>query len=639
MCGIAGVFGLGACSESERVVRLTEALSHRGPDDGSTWTSQDKHVALGHRRLSIVDLSPTGAQPMVSASGRYVTAFNGEIYNFRELRLELEDLGYRFVGGSDTEVMLAAIEAWGVESALNKLNGMFAAAVYDQEQGKFYIFRDRLGVKPLYYRWEKNRLYLSSELTLAFAGIGEKRIDRTALALYFRYNYIPAPHTIYEGVYKLPPGTLAEVTLESASQKQFSRISQYWNSVERINSALSTRDQSLGFRESVDMVEAALAASIKDRMVADVPVGAFLSGGIDSSLVVAHMQRQSSQPVRTFTIGFADAKCDESHYARAIAHHLGTNHTELLVTEQDALEVIPLLPRMYGEPFADSSQIPTYLVSRLTRQSVTVALSGDGADELFSGYSSYQRLAKAQRKLGLVPSASYAIAAQLMRLQLLQRQIHSRFGEQRYEWVFNALRLFSGSKEAWIPRGLHARLSVPERIVLGIDPGDSILPYHRCRGNTTEQMMTHDTCVYLPDDILTKVDRASMAVSLEVRAPFTDDWRLFEAAWKIPFQHKANQSGGKMVLKGALERHVPRGLFDRPKMGFSIPLGRWLNGPLRDWVRACTDPERIRQDGYLDPREIESLVENAKSGDEWYAYKLWAVCLFQCWLEDFHKVC
>ena len=634
MCGITGVFGFGA--RSEQVIRLTEALRHRGPDDGSTWTSQDQCAVLGHRRLSIVDLSPTGAQPMISASGRFVTAFNGEIYNFRELRLELGDLGYRFAGSSDTEVMLTAMEAWGIESTLGKLNGMFAAAVYDQEQSKFFIFRDRLGVKPLYYRWEENRLYLSSELTSAFAGIGENRIDRTALALYFRYNYIPAPHTIYEGVYKLPPGSLAEVTLESASHKQFSRISQYWNSVERINSALSTRDQSLGFQESVDMVEAALAASIKDRIVADVPIGAFLSGGIDSSLVVAHMQRQSSQAVRTFTIGFADAKFDESHHARAIARHLGTNHTELMITEQDALRVIPSLPMMYGEPFADSSQIPTYLVSCLTRQSVTVALSGDGADELFAGYSSYQRLAKVGKMLGFMPSPGYAIAAQFMRSQLLQRWIYSSFGEQRYEWVFNALRLFSGSQESWIPRGLHARLSLPERLVMGIAPGDSILPYRRCQGNITEQMMSHDSSIYLPDDILAKVDRASMAVSLEVRAPFADDWRLFEAAWKIPFRHKASQFGGKLVLKSALERHVPRALFDRPKKGFAIPLGRWLNGPLKDWVLACTDPARIRRDGYLDSQEIENLVRNAKSGDEWYAYKLWAVCLFQCWLADFH---
>jgi asparagine synthase (glutamine-hydrolysing) len=291
---------------------------------------------------------------------------------------------------------------------------------------------------------------------------------------------------------------------------------------------------------------------------------------------------------------------------------------------------------MYGEPFADSSQIPTYLVSHLTRQSVTVALSGDGGDELFVGYSSYQRLAKAQKMLELIPSSVYAMAAQLMRLQLLQRLIHSRFGDQRYEWAFNALRLLSGSKESWIPRGLHAKLSLPERLVLGAASGDSIHPYRRCQGNITEQMMSHDTSIYLPDDILTKVDQASMAVSLEVRAPFADDWRLFEAAWKIPFRHKVNKFGGKLVLKSALERHVPRTLFDRPKKGFAVPLGRWLNGPLNDWVLACTDPARIRREGYLDSQEIENLVRNAKSGDEWYAYKLWAVCLFQCWLDGFH---
>lgn len=634
MCGIAGIFGSNI--DPKPVERMTEALRHRGPDDGDIWVSQDKHTALGHRRLSIVDLSPKGAQPMVSASGRYVTAYNGETYNFKSLRKELTDSGYHFNGGSDTEVMLAGIEAWGVEQCIRKMNGMFAAAVYDQKLNKFYIFRDRLGVKPLYYRWVNGRLYFSSELTPEFAGLGEKQIDRAALALYFRYYYIPAPHTIYEGVYKVLPGTLHEVTPESASRSEFSQTITYWNSVERINALSEERRIPHSVEESVDMVDSAIAASVKERMVADVPLGAFLSGGIDSSLIVAHMQRQSSQAVKTYTIGFPDPKFNEGEYAKEIAKHLGTDHTEFIVTEQDALDVIPKLPSMYGEPFADSSQIPTYLVSRLTRQSVTVALSGDGADELFSGYRSYHTLAKAQKYIGRVPSSIFAASAQLLRSKTIQKKLYNNFGGQRYEWIFNSLRLFSGTKESWIPRGIDSTYSLPEQMVLGITPGDSVLPFQRCRGNLTEQFMAHETCVYLPDDILTKVDRASMAVSLEVRAPFCDDMNLFDVAWKIPFAHKMNESGGKSVLKKALARHVPLNLFDRPKMGFSIPLQSWLNGPLNDWVQECTNSTRIKREGYLNVKEVENLVEKAKKGNTWHADKLWSVCVFQTWLDDFH---
>jgi asparagine synthase (glutamine-hydrolysing) len=350
------------------------------------------------------------------------------------------------------------------------------------------------------------------------------------------------------------------------------------------------------------------------------------------------MQRQASQQVRTFTIGFDDSERDEAEHARRIASHLGTAHTEFRVSEHDALEAIPRLPQMYGEPFADSSQIPTYLVSRLTRATVTVALSGDGGDELFAGYPSYRTLANVQKLLRPLPEASYAAAAQLLRSPQLLQAIHRRYGEQRYEWVFNGLRLFSGRREGWIPRGLHARYSLPERIVREIAPGASIMPYRQSNGNVTERMMTHDTCVYLPDDIMTKVDRASMACSLEVRAPFVDDWRLFDLAWRLPFTHKTGQQGGKLVLKGALARHIPRSLFERPKMGFAIPLGRWLNGPLKTWVADCTDATRIEREGFLDSGQVTELVRKAQSGEEWHSYKLWAVCIFQGWLADVQRI-
>ncbi len=407
--------------------------------------------------------------------------------------------------------------------------------------------------------------------------------------------------------------------------------------VDRINANLARPRLTKTLAESVDAVNDALAVSVGDRMVADVPVGAFLSGGIDSSLVVAHMQRQSSRPVRTFTIGFDVAKMNEADHARRVADYLKTDHTEFVVTERDALDTIPSLASMYGEPFADSSQIPTFLVSRLTRQAVTVALSGDGGDELFGGYASYETLTRAQRVLSRVPKSMYVAAAHMLRPRRLQHAVHARVGEQRYEWLFNALRLFAGKHEGHIPRGVHSRFSIPERIVLGTTPGDSILPYRRVAGSIAEQMMAHDSCVYLPDDILTKVDRASMAVSLEVRAPFVDDWKLFELAWQIPFEHKLGPAGGKLVLKEALSRHLPREIFERPKMGFGIPLAEWLNGPLQDWVAECTDPARIAREQLLDPDVIAGIVRRSDGRSAWNAYKLWAVCVFQSWLSDVHR--
>jgi len=637
MCGICGYFG-GPAEEPENMLnRLNNALKHRGPDDDGLWLSSSKNVGLGHRRLAIIDLSPSGKQPMLSASGRFIVAFNGEIYNFRELRQELVSYGHLFKGSSDTEVMLASFEQWGVKAAVKRLNGMFAAAVFDQQENMLYVFRDRIGVKPLYYKWHNHALYFSSELTLPFSKIGDRIIDRNSLALYFRHNYIPAPHTIYQGMYKLMPGIIATVTEKSVAQARFASHEVYWSTQDRINEIASARDNSMQMEEAVDMVESALRRSIKQRMIADVPLGAFLSGGIDSSLVVAHMQELSSKRIQTFTIGFSDNVCNEAMHAKLIAQHLGTDHTELIVTEADALDVIPMLPSMYGEPFADSSQIPTYLVSKLTRNAITVALSGDGGDELFAGYRNYQRIAQVQRHLSLIPPSLYVGLARLFRFRTIQQMLCYFYGEQRYDWIFKFLRLFAREKESYIPQGLHAQLSLSERLVLGADSGTSEIPFYRCHGNITEQMMCDNLMVYHPDDILTKVDRASMAVALEVRVPFIDDFEVFDVAWKIPFHHKANQQGGKMVLKKALARHLPPTLFERPKMGFGIPLERWLIGPLKDWVHVCLDPMRIRQEGFLNPVAVEHLTSKISDENGWYAYTLWAVCMFQAWLNDFHR--
>lgn len=636
MCGICGYFGKPLEEPQSFLNKLNSALIHRGPDDEGIWYSADKSIGLGHRRLAIVDLSSSGKQPMLSASGRYKVVFNGEIYNYKDLRGELISYGHQFRSQSDTEVLLASFEQWGVKEAVKHLNGMFAVATFDQQEQVLYIFRDRIGVKPLYYKWHGNTLYFSSELTVPFSKLGDRRIDPNALALYFRHNYIPAPYTIYQGMRKLVPGRIAMITKKSAIESKFASDEAYWSTQNRINEIIPERDRTIGVDQAVDMVEYALRNSVKARMIADVPVGAFLSGGIDSSLVVSHMQELSSERIQTYTIGFSDQNCDEAVHAKLVAQHLGTEHTELHVTEADALNVIPKLPTMYGEPFADSSQIPTYLVSKLTRNAITVALSGDGGDELFAGYRNYQRIAEIQRYLSLIPPSLYVGIAHFFGFRTIQQMLCYSYGEQRFDWIFRILRLFAREKESKIPQGIHSQFSLSERLVLGIDSGASEIPFYRCQGNITEQMMCDNLMVYHPDDILAKVDRASMAVSLEVRVPFIDDFEVFDAAWRIPFDHKLNQKGGKMVLKKALARHLPTAIFERPKMGFGVPLARWLNGPLKEWVDACVDPLRIHQEGFLDPTVVKRLASMRDKENDWYAYKLWAVCIFQAWLEKFH---
>lgn len=636
MCGISGFISSNDEDRRSQLSAINEALHHRGPDAGGVWLSGDRRVGLGHRRLSIIDLSETGQQPMASRSGRFMIVFNGEVYNFLELKSELEGMGHSFKGTSDTEVVLASFEQWGVMRSLKKFNGMFAAAVLDQSEGCLFLFRDRLGVKPLYYRWEKSTLYFSSELTRSFANIGEKEIDREALALYCRYNFIPAPKTIYKGVFKLMPGIVAIATQASALTACWARCETYWDTRSEINAILPERDEGMSMDQAVALLDEQLSRSVRQRMISDVSLGAFLSGGIDSSLIVAHMQKASRIPVRTFTIGFKEGFCDESEHARAIAKHLGTQHTELIVTERDALDIIPRLPSIYGEPFADSSQIPTFLVSRLTRQNITVALSGDGGDELFGGYHSYVHLASVRNRLECLPSFAFALMAGTLKCKPIGRMLSKKLGDQRYEWFFNALRLFARQNEKWIDPASHAAFSVPERMVLGARPGASLPMYYRCNGNIVEQKMADDLMAYLPDDILTKVDRASMAVSLEVRAPFTDDFEIMRTAWRIPFHLKIQNGVGKMILKESLARMVPRELFERPKKGFSVPLTKWVDGPLKDWVHDSLDITRIKQDGYLNAEVIEELLA-AGGRSEWSAYKIWGACIFANWLRDFHK--
>ena len=617
---------------------MTAALRHRGPDAEGFWVDADAAVALGHRRLSIIDLSPLGAQPMRSASGRFIVSFNGEIYNFRALRAELEGRGARFRGGSDTEVLLAAIEEWGVARALERSRGMFAFGLWDAAERVLWLARDRFGEKPLYYGQVGDTLLFGSELkALRAHSRWRGEIDTQALSLLLRHQWIPAPHSVFRGIRKLMPGCALAVRARAGGfQLEESRYFE--------PAPIAVRERPPPREESrlIEQVSAALAESVRLQMVADVPVGAFLSGGIDSSLVVAEMQRASSQPVRTFSIGFEDARFDEAPYAREVAAHLGTRHTELTVTPREALEVIPRLPRMYDEPFADPSQIPTALVSALARRDVTVALSGDGGDELFGGYSRYLEVPERWRKLqrpggAWLRAAARAVAAlpsgvlsplvPPLRLASGGRtRSAQRMKERAYSWTAACFPdLYEAEIACWQPA---------DRFVIGAPPpAGSRAPFH---ADPLAHMMYTDTRRYLPDDILVKVDRAAMSVSLETRVPLLDA-EVARSAWRIPAAMHMRDGRGKWVLRQLLERHVPRALFERPKRGFAVPIGQWLRGELRDWTEALLDPARLRREGYLVASEIGHRWRQHASGQADWSNHLWTVLMFQAWLEDFAR--
>jgi asparagine synthase (glutamine-hydrolysing) len=635
MCGISGYFGKCQNQPADLMGKFNDAQSYRGPDVGGVWVSSDGRAGLGHRRLSIVDLSSNGNQPMRSESGRYIVTMNAEIYNFRDLREELAGLGYRFRSTSDTEVMLAAFERWGVQSALQRFNGMFAAAVWDGLERTGYLFRDRLGVKPLYYQWHDGTLFFSSELTAPFARLSNRSISPDALALLLRQGYVPAPYSIYEGIFKLLPGVVATVSLDDAANAQFTSAVKYWDTQERINQILASRDQEMTEGQALDQLDHTLRRSIRHRMISDVPLGAFLSGGIDSSLIASYMREVCTSQVRTFTIGFEDDTYSEARFSRKVAEHLETAHTELLVTERDALEVVPRLAEIYKEPFADSSQIPTYLVSKLARKDVTVALSGDGGDELFCGYDRYQRILNYRRAARMVPPAVFEAGSKILSWPQVPQLIHALSGDRQITRMLGASRIFSPEMKRETHANRWGPVTLPERLVKGATAGISIPSPSAGTGNAAEQAMSDDLLEYLPDDILAKVDRASMAVSLEVRAPFADDCELFDMAWRIPSALK-NELGGKLILRKLLARFVPPELTERPKMGFAVPLTKWLRGALRDWVDDCVSPARLGREGYLRSSEVAKCRARALKGDEFYAHKLWAICQFQSWLSSTH---
>jgi asparagine synthase (glutamine-hydrolysing) len=646
MCGIAGFLahrGCDADGASRIVTAMTDAIRHRGPDDAGAWLDAPAGIVLGHRRLSILDLSPLGHQPMSSASGRFVLSFNGEIYNFRALRAELQAIGHRFRGGSDTEVMLAAFEAWGVRGAVEQFNGMFAFAVWDRERRALHLVRDRAGEKPLYYGWMGGTLLFGSELKALRAHPAfEAERDRGALALYLRYGFIPAPYTIYRGVHKLPPASMLTVTADARDAAP----EEYWSA-----QAVAADGIAMPFTGTEHQARAHLDALLRDavriRMESDVPLGAFLSGGVDSSMIVALMQAESSHPVRTFTIGFNESAYDEASFASAVARHLGTEHTELYVTPREALGLIPRLPALYDEPFADPSQIPTFLVAELTRRHVTVSLSGDAGDELFGGYPRYAQGRAIWRAMNAFPApVRRAAAAALDGASALERGLGEPLGRAVRRWTGKrslAERARQGADvlRSTSPEALYRYMSSywkdPTLLLPGaVEPAVALTSRERWLDlpDVPSRLMHLDLHGYLPDDILVKVDRASMAVSLESRIPLLDH-RIIAFAWSLPLGWKLRGRTGKWLLRQLLHQYVPRRLVERPKRGFGAPVGAWLRGPLREWADDLLGERSLREAAVLDPRPIRRKWEEHIAGRTSWDYDLWTVLMFQAWEREY----
>jgi asparagine synthase (glutamine-hydrolysing) len=648
MCGLVGFLGRPSSSALEAIVGgMGEKIRHRGPDDGGAWADRRVGIAFAHRRLSVVDLSLAGHQPMESACGRYVLVFNGEIYNHLGLRDELEAarLAPTWRGHSDTETLLAGFATWGVSATLQRAVGMFALALWDRSGRSLTLARDRLGEKPLYYGWAgdgtRRAFVFGSELKAlrAYPGFSNP-ISRDALALYMQFCSVPAPYSIYENLFKLSPGCILTVPGDACEPEQL-RIEPYWRVADVARQGLANAFRSEA--EALAELEAALREAVALQAVADVPLGAFLSGGVDSSTIVALMQNQSARPVQTFTVGFDEAGFDESPHALAVARHLGTQHHELRVTAADARAVIPWLPELYDEPFSDSSQIPTAFVCRAARREVTVALSGDGGDELFGGYNRYLWAARVLKVGSRLPSAlSRSIGATIRTLPVSSWNALGNVGKG----CSGASRL--GDKLHKLSHRLQAATSMEElyRSLVCEWPRDAqlvrgagLLPTQlddlsQLAGvaDSEQRMMLLDSLTYLADDILTKVDRAAMGVSLETRVPFLDH-RVVALAWRLPLHMKIRHGQGKWALRKILYKHVPRKLIERPKTGFSIPVGDWLRGPLRDWANALLDEARLVQEGYLDEKAISETWRQHLSGRYDWATRLWSVLMFQAWLE------
>lgn len=626
---------------------MMRSVFHRGPDSSACWSDLSSGIHLGHQRLSIQDLSPAGVQPMHSSCGRYVLAFNGEIYNHFELRKSLGIRSWR--GHSDTETLVEAISSWGLITTLERCIGMFAISLWDKRERALTLVRDRIGEKPLYYGWQGQGedccfLFGSDLNALKVHPAFSAEINRDALALYMRNNSIPAPYSIYEGIYKLSPGCSLTVSLASRQPK----VVAYWSLPEVAQHGVAhpfsaTDDQ------AVDALQALLMDAVRQQMAADVPLGAFLSGGIDSSLVVALMQAQSSRPVKTFTIGFGEESYNEAHHAKAVAQYLGTDHAELYVTPQQALGVIPNLPSLYSEPFADSSQIPTFLVSQLARQHVSVSLSGDGGDELFAGYQRYVFTKNIWNLIGSLPLSSRRLSGHCISglsataVNALVRPLkpflpaslrRANLGDKLLKGAEllaspTIESLYLGLISGWRSDGLVLGAHEPQTHFCG-------KPLLLTGLDKVQRMMALDCITYLPSDILVKLDRAAMGVSLETRLPFLDV-RVVDFAWQLPQHFKLRDGLGKWALRQVLYRHVPKTLIDRPKMGFGVPIDSWLRGPLREWAEELLSESRLLRDGFFNPVPIRQKWTEHLRGERNWQHHLWNVLMFQAWLERHHS--
>lgn len=624
MCGVAGFFSHVTMEVSLRgnYDAMIRAMYHRGPDNSGTWYDEKHGIFLGHSRLAIVDLSPAGHQPMASAGDRFVIAFNGEIYNHLDLRNQLESQGSApsWRGHSDTETLLACFNAWGIEATLKATVGMFALALWDKQEQQLTLARDRLGEKPLYWGWCGDTLLFGSELKALKAHPAfNAQVDRGSLSLLLRYNYIPAPYTIYQGIEKLPAGQFVQIKKDQ--QRSDVQTKTYWQLNQVIENGLANPFNGTDV-QATDKLEQTIRQAVSGQMLSDVPLGAFLSGGVDSSTIVALMQQQSKQPVRTFAIGFDEPGYNEAEYAKEVAQHLGTDHTELYVSAQDALDLVPRLPDIYCEPFADSSQLPTFLVSRMAKQHVTVALSGDGGDELFGGYNPYQFAPRVWSKLQLLPLPLRQIACRILsglplpdKLSKLLRVLPAKDKEQFY-------------------RILMSHWENPGQLAIGGNDYPTLINSAELWPKTDSfqhWMMAMDAGQYMTDDILVKVDRAAMANSLETRVPLLDH-RVVELAWQLPMHMKIRDGVGKWVLREVLYRHVPREMIERPKKGFSVPLGQWLRGPLRDWAETLLNEQKLAQEGYFNSRIVRHIWKDHLTGKRDHARKLWSILMFQEWL-------